>query len=115
MAAFQKGVPRPPNSGRKKGSKNIKKVLKVADFLAQNDLNPAEEILKLINAKDPKDDEKSLLGPSVRLTAWLDLLSYCQAKPKAVEDNDNDEVDPDDFDELTSADLLKLVKSDEAK
>lgn len=103
---FQKGVPRHPNAGRKKGSKNIKRVAKVSELLAQRDKNPAEEILKLIETGNLNDKEK--------VDCWLDLLSYCQPKPKAVEVEDDDPDELDVFDNLTDEQLLKIVNSDEA-
>lgn len=109
--AFQKGEPRHPNAGRKKGSQNIKKIAKVADLLAERDINPVQEILNIL------DDPEAKLFDSDRIRAWFDLLSYCQAKPKAIEVDDGD--DDDDllkmFEDVSDEALLKLVKSpDEA-
>lgn len=110
---FQKGQPRPANAGRKKGSKNKRKVARVADILAEKGINPVDEILKLINGKDEKG--KPLLGPSLKLTAWFDLQSYCQAKPKAL-DNEPNDIDPEEFEDVTTADLLTIVgNSDRSK
>lgn len=113
MAAFQKGVPRPPNAGRKKGSKNIRKVAKVADILCEKGIDPTLEILKILETLN--DEGESVLKPRERIEVWMDLQSYCQAKPKAVDEDPNDEVDEEEFQDLTSADLLKLVKPNEAK
>lgn len=104
---FKKGDPKPPGSGRKKGTPNKKKLLKVVDILAEKDLNPVVEILKLMNSLDSKG--KPALSPSMKITAWFDLLSYCQAKPKEVE-AEKDPLNPEDYEEVSSADLLKLVK-----
>ena len=98
---FQKGQPRPPGAGRRKGSKNIKKVARVADYLAERDINPAEKILDLI--------ANGGLEARDKVNAWLDLLSYCQAKPKAV-DEDGDDQDDEDFEGVATEDLLKLVR-----
>lgn len=94
MSQFQKG-----NPGRRPGSKNKKKIVKVADLLAEKEINPVEKILELMPSLDPQDQVKS----------WLDLLSYCQAKPRAEELSDFDE-DLEDFDEVSNADLIKLVR-----
>jgi hypothetical protein len=95
-------MPRPPNSGRKKGSKNIRKVAKVSDILAERGLNPAEEILRILEQED--------LKPSEQIDAWLDLLSYCQAKPKEVEEDFDDGPD-EDLEDTPKEQLLKLVKN----
>lgn len=95
MSQFQKG-----NPGRRPGSKNKKKIVKVADLLAEKEINPVEKILALIPSLDPQDQVKS----------WLDLLSYCQSKPKAVEEPQDDDEDLEDFDEVSNADLIKLVR-----
>lgn len=112
---FQKGQPRPPNAGRKKGSKNKKKVARVADYLAERDINPAMEILALIQGKD--EEGKDLLTPFAKAQAWFDLLAYCQAKPKEVE-SDGDAADDDSdlletFENVTDATLLKIVKDED--
>lgn len=108
--AFVKGQPRPPNAGRKKGSKNKKKVARVADYLADQNINPAEEILALIHGKD-KDGEP-FLTPYAKVQAWMDLLSYCQAKPKEIEiDADDDDSDLEEaISEAASSKLLSIVK-----
>lgn len=102
---FQKGMPRPANAGRKKGSKNKKKLLRVAELLAEKDINPVDKVLRLIEHMEPKDAAK----------AWLELLSYCQTK--AREDESGDEMADDDdlldqFEQVTDEALLKLVKAD---
>lgn len=99
---FQKGNPKPPNSGRKKGTPNKKKLKKVAEVLAESGIEPASEIIKEIALMDePKD----------RAKAWCDLLAYCEAKPKAGELED-EAFDPEDFKEIETADLLSLVKKE---
>ena len=97
---FVAGAPRPANAGRKKGSKNKKKIAKVAEVLAEKNLNPAEEILKLIKETD---------SAGVKIAAWFDLLSYCQAKPKEVDD-DAGEDPSEELEETPTETLLQLVK-----
>ena len=109
---FQKGVPRHPNAGRKKGSLNKRKIPKVADYLADRGLNPAEEILKLL------DDEE--MKPRDKIAVWTDLLSYCQGKVAAETMDDNGaEADAElleRFEDVSNETLLKLVKqADEAE
>ena len=99
---FQRGAPRPINSGRKKGSKNKRKVAKVADYLAEREINPAAEILRIIPSLDEKD----------QVSTWLDLLSYCQAKPKD-EGIDTGALDPSEFEGVSNAELLQLIKTNE--
>ncbi len=121
MSQFQKGQPRPANAGRKPGSKNKKKIAKVADFLAQKDINPAEQILAILDAKHECNAEvceknckfkgKYLLADQKdRADIWLDLLSYCQGKPKEME-MDFDDESFEDFDEVSNEQLLTLIKT----
>jgi hypothetical protein len=70
--AFQKGQPRPPTAGRKKGTPNKATLLKVEEVLAQKGINPVEEILALIPD----------LPPVAQAKTWLELLQYTQAKKR---------------------------------
>lgn len=99
--AFQKGQPRPPNAGRKPGSVNKKRIPKVADYLAEKNINPVDEILALIPELKPWEQPK----------VWLELLSYCEAKPKAIEVLPSTDEDLDDFEDVSNEDLLRLIKS----
>lgn len=99
---FQKGQPKLPGSGRKKGTPNKRRISKVGEVLAEHDMNPASEIIKEIALMDePKD----------RANAWIDLLAYCEAKPKTVEENDDDDFNPEDFKDISTEELLRIVKS----
>lgn len=101
MAKFQKGQPRPLNSGRRAGIPNKKKVLKAADVLAAQDINPAQKIL---------DNISGLTNPMDIHKAWLDLLSYCQAKPAITEDDEQEaETDPFVTLEDVSSEILATV------
>lgn len=106
MALFEKGQPRPANAGRKKGSKNIKRIPKVADYLADKGINPAEEILRILEEDAKKDEADRKIGPFGRIEIMLDLLSYCQAKPKEIDDVIDD--DESVFDDLSEDELLKI-------
>lgn len=111
---FQKGMPRPANAGRKKGSLNKRKIPKVADFLAEKGLNPAEEILKILeqDKKQPKKDRK--ISKYGEIEIWLDLLSYCQAKPKEMLDASDDDELSEELSETPTETLLRIVKNNGA-
>lgn len=93
---FKKGDSKPALSGRKKGSLNKKTILSVDQILADKDINPTEEILKLIPT----------LSDGGKIQAWFELLSYTQAKPKPSEDTAKDASDDE---VLTMADILEMV------
>lgn len=80
---FVNGQKKPPNSGRKPGTPNIKRIPGVEQFLSENEINPISAILKLIPSVTPTD----------QLKAWFNILSYIQHKPKV-----NDET----YSELTN-------------
>lgn len=104
--AFVKGQPKPPGSGRKKGSKNKKRLARVADVLAEADLHPIKEVVQILLSGNLKDGERAKL--------WLELQSYCEAKPKASPEELGEPLDPDDFSEVPTDELLKLVKPEGA-
>lgn len=72
---FKKGQSKHPNSGRKPGVANKKKILKANEVLSNKDINPTEEILKLIPDLNARD----------QVETWKFLLSFLEAKPKSVE------------------------------
>lgn len=84
---FIKGMPKHPDSGRKQGSKNKKRVPEFAEYLANKDINPIEQVLNLIPSLEPVEQVK----------AWMDLASYCQPKPKEMPTDGDDTADDDDF------------------
>lgn len=104
---FKPGDKKPLNSGRKKGSPNKKRVPRVADFLAANDINPAQKILEII-AADQKLAEKDRMSRGTMIGVWMDLLEWCQPKPKEF-DPDEDEI-PEELQEAKTATLLKIIK-----
>lgn len=115
---FQKGDSKPPGSGRQKGTSNKKTVAKVSDYLGDQGINPAEEILKIINEKKKTLDDKGevigetfVLGSQVRADLWLELLSFCHAKPKTLEIKSSDpNEDLSEFDNVATEDLMKAIK-----
>lgn len=115
--AFLKGQPKPEGSGRQKGTPNRKTVAKVSDYLGEQGINPAEEILTIINEKKVVTDhitnlqrEEFVLGSGARADLWLELLSFCHAKPKSLEIKkaDNSEDFPE-FDEVPTEDLMNVI------
>lgn len=114
---FIKGQEKPLGSGRKPGTPNKSTVAKVTDFLGERGINPAEEILKIINQKELVHDSKTnlqkeqfVLGPSARADLWLELLSFCHAKPKTLEIKQSDpNSDLTEFDSVATEDLMKVI------
>lgn len=66
--------------------------------MAEQGISPVLEILKLM----PK------LRESDQLKAWLELLSYCAAKPKGHVDDDDDPLRK--LESLSDGELLQLVR-----
>lgn len=97
---FKKGMNKVPGSGRKKGTTNKRKYETVAEHLERFGLHPVAEIVKLIPEIDKKD----------RIKAWLELLAYCEAKPKAIDVMPQDLINPEDFEEVSTDALLQLIK-----
>jgi len=105
---FQKGMSRPEGAGRKKGVPNKAKFQTTASVLAEAGLHPVSEILRILE-EDAKKDAKDQMYPSAKIGIYLDLLAFCQAKPKEIEEDVGD--DPSEELEGTPTEtLLKLVK-----
>ena len=75
--------------GRKKGP-----VSKVKEILSAKGQHPVEEILRLL----PE------LRPAERAKIWLELLAYCEARPKETEADK-----PDGEDERLTPEQLKAL------
>ncbi len=108
---FEKGTPKPANSGRKKGSLNKKKIPKVADYLAEKGVNPAEEILDILEADQALPEKDRKISKYGAIGIWMDLMSYCQGKPKEYEDKPETPGD-EDLEDLNEEQLLKIVRSE---
>lgn len=111
---FIKGQEKPAMSGRQKGTPNKSTVAKVSDFLGEQGINPAEEIVKIINEKkklpDGKDSPEFFLSSTTRADLWLELLSFCHAKPKTLEIKQADpNADFTEFDNVATEDLMKVI------
>lgn len=99
---FKAGMPRPANAGRKPGSRNKKTIVKASVILAEREINPTDEILKLIPQLNPKD----------QVATWQYLHSYLESKPKQIELNDNEsEFDEQEAAEIPYDNLIKLARS----
>lgn len=95
-----------PGSGRVKGTPNKKKWIKISELLAEKDIHPGEEILAILNNEDVR--------PADQIKAWLELLSYCEVKPKENEsarDEEESEIDSE-LESLSDAQLIRLVKNE---
>lgn len=73
--AFQKGDPKPPGSGRKKGQPNRITLLRVEDFLNTKGIHPVQKILDLLPTLDPADQVKT----------WLHLMKYVEPELRPTE------------------------------
>lgn len=99
---FQKGQPRPPNAGRKPGSKNKKKIFNTSEILANKDINPTEEILKLIPEMNVRE----------KVEAWKYLHSFTEAKPRMPEAQvEESESSIDKLEDIDTENLIALAKS----
>ena len=96
---FKKGEPRPLGAGRKKGSVNLKKVLKLSDYLKDNDINISKDIYETIMQIDK---------PSERAKALLDLYRFVDA-PVKEKDLSADEPLETQLEETTEDNLLAMV------
>lgn len=108
---FKAGQVKTPGSGRKRGTGNKRLVRRLEEVLAEHGIDPAQKVLDVLAETVMTDagDVVPAISAAKRLEGWLEILSYCQAKPKAVEVKE-DELDLDDFAEVQTAQLLELVK-----
>lgn len=90
MTAALKPTQWQPGKSANPGGRPKKLLARVEVTLHQAGKDPVEEILKLL----PK------LAPALQLKAWLELLTYVQAKPKPEVDEGNP---------LTGASVEELV------
>lgn len=95
----------------KKGQSGFKgrvhkfKIADVHHVLAQNNINPTEEILKLI----------PMLDFSEQIKAWFLLLSYTQPKPAPIEMKTIDAVNElvEKMQDITTEELVNIFTSDD--
>ncbi len=89
---FKAGMPSSNPSGR---PKNV--FPSVAQILKGKNLEPIEELLKLLQSGDLKDRNK--------VEIWLQILPYVHSKAPAMNAGEEDELD-----KLSTAELVRLVK-----
>jgi len=92
MAKFQKGAP-----GRPKGAKNIKKAIKVAEFVAEKGINVPEAWWNSI---------QEIKSPSEKAKAIANYYTFVGAPPKPEPEVEIEES----VDTSESADILSIVK-----
>lgn len=93
-------MPKPEGSGRKPGSKNKKTVMRTKEVLAELDVNPTTEILKLMEYLEPAD----------QLKAWTTLLGYTEPKPKEEPADDSNDESPDELRDVSNSTLIEFIK-----
>ena len=103
---FQPGNKLSP--GRKPGSKNKASIKRVSEILAEQNINPVDEILKLL----PQ------VKPETAIKTWETLLAYTQPKPreltmKVEQPNSYRDVEPINP-ALTQEELLAIAKQNPA-
>lgn len=72
--AHPRGTPKPPTSGRKKGTPN-KVTQSIQQFFDDNGIFIPEKIIELMPELEPRD----------RMKAWLEVAQYVYPKRKAIE------------------------------
>jgi hypothetical protein len=97
---FKKGMPKPAGSGRKKGTPNKTKLVRVADLFAEQGINPVDKVMELLPDMRPEAQAK----------VWLELLSYCQAKPKEELVGEDDGGVPITLPESAVAALVEIAR-----
>lgn len=103
---FFKGMKRHEGAGRKKGSLNVVKVLKVKDVLIKRGINPTDELIDMIPTLKPED----------QLKAWTLLIEYTQNKPKEDAEKDDDILEMyEELKDVSSEDLKGYLKNPENK
>lgn len=79
------------------GGKPKRLLPRVDEILYKAGLNPTDELMKLMPTLRPREQAE----------IWLELLAYCQAKPKH---HDEAKEVLDELKALSTQELLKLVK-----
>jgi hypothetical protein len=98
---FQKGVPRPANAGRKKGSKNKKKIMLVDEFIRSQDINIAGQWYAAV-----LEIEK----PAERAKALSEIYRYLDAPVKEkLSIEDEEETESTGSEASAEADILSIV------
>lgn len=72
---FVKGTPKPPNSGRKKGTENRATIKTARQAIGEWGRSPITELIALLPFLEPKDQSKVL----------IELQSWVETKPKEID------------------------------
>jgi hypothetical protein len=86
-----------PGQSGNPGGRPKKLITRVDEILHGLKLNPTTELIALIPQLKPREQAE----------IWMELLSYCQAKPKQIEIV----VDPDVTSTLTDSELAEKILS----
>lgn len=95
MSAAQNLKPWKPGQSGNPGGKRKKIFPYVDEILKAAGLEPIQEIIKRLPQLNDRD----------QVNVWLELLPYVHAKPKQIEDTQEDELE-----KLSTNELLRLVK-----
>lgn len=92
---------KPPNSGAKKGHTYKKSIMRVDEVLAEKNINPTEELLRLMPEFDL--DQK--------LRAWGLILTYSQSKPvdKTIDDDTKNDIS-ERLKDITDEQLIRAIE-----
>lgn len=99
--AFKPGDPKPPGSGRKKGTKNKASIPKAVEVMASMGFNPTRYLIDLASKQDLADDLKVKIG--------LELQGYVQPKAKEGQPDADETSDSNEPTEIPSEELAELI------
>jgi hypothetical protein len=107
---FEPGSKKPARSGRKAGVKNLTTFADARVVVAKSGKEPIAEILKLIPSLEEKEQVK----------AWFEIQSWIASKPapRQMDDDEFNELElgvVKEFEALSDATVLKLIKHEEGK
>ena len=104
--AFEKGMPKPPGSGIKKGQKQKPRVEKetVRQMLDNLGINPIHQLLKYTG-------EKSRLPEKDKARIWIELCSYCYTKPRIDMNVEMENINQPQTDLILSEVGTKIIES----
>lgn len=102
---FKPGQSKPAGSGRAKGTKNKKKVVKITDFIAEREINLPDRILSTID---------SIQDPAVKAKLLIEYYKFIDAplKDKSLTDESEQTATEtqDEAQELSDEQLIALSK-----
>lgn len=86
------GRPKPPNSGRKKGSRN-KKTAAVKEFLEDMGFNPVERLANFARGDHVALDLEYAIPLDIQIRCLIELLKYVHPQLKSIEGNITTTID----------------------